>query len=110
LNTLFVDFLHRNGALLRERQPVINDIGLAALALLVAESAPSQKKTIVRLIESMLAGHTMRCGLIGRIVIPSAVQRLLILSPDSQVSTRHRCNLPTSTMDRCMPVQNIDGK
>jgi prophage maintenance system killer protein len=52
---LFVDFLHRNGALLRDAQPVINDVGMAALALLVAESAPSQKETIIRLIENMLA-------------------------------------------------------
>ena len=37
-------------------QPVINDIGLAALALLVAESAPAQKETMIRLIENMLAG------------------------------------------------------
>ncbi|MBV8048836.1 MAG: virulence protein RhuM/Fic/DOC family protein [Paludibacterium sp.] len=53
---LFVDFLHRNGALLREGQLVINDIGLAALALLVAESAPAQKETMIRLVENMLAG------------------------------------------------------
>lgn len=53
---LFVDFLHRNGALLRNGEPVINDIGLAALALLVAESDPGQKETIIRLIENMLAG------------------------------------------------------
>jgi prophage maintenance system killer protein len=52
---LFVDFLHRNGMLLRGDQPVINDVGMAALALLVAESAPSQKETIVRLIENRLA-------------------------------------------------------
>lgn len=52
---LFVDFLHRNGALLRNGQPIINDMGLAALALLVAESAPVQKETIIRLIENMLA-------------------------------------------------------
>jgi prophage maintenance system killer protein len=51
---LFVDFLYRNGALLRGAQPVINDVGMAALALLVAESAPSQKETIIRLIENML--------------------------------------------------------
>ena len=38
---LFVDFLHRNNRLLDEQdQPVINDTGLAALTLLVAESAP----------------------------------------------------------------------
>lgn len=53
---LFVDFLHRNGRLLgADGVPVINDIGLAALALLVAESAPAQKDTLVRLIMNMLA-------------------------------------------------------
>ncbi|MBM94323.1 MAG: hypothetical protein CMI09_00500 [Oceanospirillaceae bacterium] len=53
---LFVDFLHRNGCLLDQSgQPVINDIGLAALALLVAESDPAQKDTLIRLIMNMLA-------------------------------------------------------
>ncbi len=53
---LFVDFLHRNGRLLTaEGQPVINDMGLAALALLVAESAPAQKEVLIRLIVNMLA-------------------------------------------------------
>lgn len=53
---LFVDFLHRNGRLLDiNGQPVINDIGLAALALLVAESNPAQKDTLIRLIMNMLA-------------------------------------------------------
>ena len=52
---LFVDFLNRNGRLLNKNaQPVINDIGLAALALLVAESDPAQKKTMIRLIMNML--------------------------------------------------------
>ncbi|MDR1849118.1 MAG: virulence protein RhuM/Fic/DOC family protein [Zoogloeaceae bacterium] len=53
---LFVDFLNRNHALMRNGQPVINDIGLAALALLVAESASTQKETMIRLIENMLVG------------------------------------------------------
>ncbi|GAB1231566.1 RhuM family protein [Ferrigenium sp. UT5] len=54
---LFVDFLNRNGRLLDEAgNPVINDIGLAALALLVAESDPAQKETMIRLIMNMLAG------------------------------------------------------
>ena len=53
---LFVDFLNRNNTLIRNGQPVINDIGLAALALLVAESAPTQKETMIRLIENMLVG------------------------------------------------------
>src|SRR5690606_28645100 len=46
---LFVDFLHRNGHLLdAEGNAVINDTGLAALTLLVAESAPEQKDTLIR--------------------------------------------------------------
>lgn len=53
---LFVDFLNRNGRLLGvDGQPVINDIGLAALALLVAESDPAQKDTMIRLVMNMLA-------------------------------------------------------
>lgn len=53
---LFVDFLHRNGRLLNAAgEPVINDIGLAALTLLVAESDPSNKETMIRLIMNMLA-------------------------------------------------------
>ncbi len=52
---LFVDFLARNRKLLRGTEPVINDVGLAALALLVAESDPRAKELMVRLIEHMLA-------------------------------------------------------
>lgn len=53
---LFVDFLHRNGRLLNARgEPVINDTGLAALTLLIAESDPKQKDTIIRLVMTMLA-------------------------------------------------------
>lgn len=51
---LFVDFLNRNEALMRDGQPIFNDIGLAALTLLIAESAPAQKETMIRLIENML--------------------------------------------------------
>lgn len=52
---LFVDFLARNGRLLRNGAPVINDVGLAALALLVAESDAQNKEVMIRLIENMLA-------------------------------------------------------
>lgn len=52
---LFVDFLARNGRLLHDGAPVINDVGLAALALLVAESDPKAKEVMIRLIENMLA-------------------------------------------------------
>jgi len=52
---LFVDFLHRNGRLLNAQgEAVINDTGLAALTLLVAESDPKQKETLIRLIMNML--------------------------------------------------------
>jgi len=53
---LFVDFLNRNGRLFRNGEAVINDVGLAALALLVAESAPKDKDVMVRLVMNMLAG------------------------------------------------------
>lgn len=52
---LFVDFLARNGRLIRNGAPVINDVGLAALALLVAESDARNKDVMIRLIENMLA-------------------------------------------------------
>ena len=53
---LFVDFLHRNGRLFNQNgEPVINDIGLSALTLLVAESDPKHKETLIRLIMNMLA-------------------------------------------------------
>ena len=52
---LFVEFLHRNGRLFRDGEPVINDVGLAALALLVAESSPKDKDVMTRLVMHMLA-------------------------------------------------------
>lgn len=53
---LFVDFLSRNGRLLNvQGHPVINDTGLAALALLVAGSDPAQKDVLIRLVMHMLA-------------------------------------------------------
>lgn len=39
---------------------MINDVGLAALALLVAESDPKAKETMIRLIENMLAEPVAR--------------------------------------------------
>ncbi|AWB33091.1 virulence protein RhuM/Fic/DOC family protein [Orrella marina] len=57
---LFVDFLARNGRLLRDRALVINDVGLAALALLVAQSDPKSKEVMIRLIKNMLAPGQIR--------------------------------------------------
>src|SRR3989338_9696702 len=48
---LFVDFLNRNHRLLNEQgEPVINDIGLAALTLLVAQSNPPNNEKMILLI------------------------------------------------------------
>jgi prophage maintenance system killer protein len=53
---LFVDFLNKNKRLFNKNgHPVINDNGLAALTLLVAESCPTQKETMISLIMNMLA-------------------------------------------------------
>lgn len=52
---LFIEFLHRNARLERRGEPVINDVGLAALALLVAESSPKDKEVMIRLVMNMLA-------------------------------------------------------
>ncbi len=58
---LFVDFLHRNNHLLNASgDPIINDTGLAALTLLVAESDPKQKETLIRLIMNMLSQPAIR--------------------------------------------------
>ncbi|MCP4718163.1 MAG: virulence protein RhuM/Fic/DOC family protein [Desulfobacteraceae bacterium] len=55
---LFVDFLNRNGRLIKGNGvPVINDTGLAALTLLVAESDPKQKETLIKLIMNLLCEH-----------------------------------------------------
>jgi prophage maintenance system killer protein len=52
---LFVDFLNRNSRLiLPSGEAIINDIGLAALALLIAESNPKDKDVLIRLIMNML--------------------------------------------------------
>ena len=59
---LFVDFLARNGCLLRDGAPVINDVGLAALALLVAQSDPKSKEVMIRLIKNMLAPSQPRAN------------------------------------------------
>jgi prophage maintenance system killer protein len=56
---LFVDFLHRNGRLFRaDGTLVVNDVGLAALSLLVAESKPTDMDVLIRLIMNMLAGES----------------------------------------------------
>ncbi len=53
---LFVDFLNKNRRLLgADGAPIINDVGLAALTLLIAESAAEQKEEMIKLVMNMLA-------------------------------------------------------
>ena len=55
---LFAGFLHRNGRLFGDDgAPLVNDVGLAALSLLVAQSRPDEKDVLIRLIMNMLAGE-----------------------------------------------------
>ncbi|SMD13712.1 Fic/DOC family protein [Desulfocicer vacuolatum DSM 3385] len=57
---LFVDFLHRNNRLITGNNvPVINDTGLAALTLLVAESDPKQKETLIKLVMNLLCENKL---------------------------------------------------
>ena len=52
---LFVDFLNQNNRLIgKNNQPIINEIGLAALTLLIAESDPKNKELMIRLVMTML--------------------------------------------------------
>lgn len=52
---LFVDLLNRNGRLFDSHgEVVINDLGLAALTLLVAESSAENKEVMIRLVMNML--------------------------------------------------------
>ena len=52
---LFVLFLHKNGILHKANgEPKINDNALASIALLVAQSDPSQKDIMIKLIMNML--------------------------------------------------------
>jgi prophage maintenance system killer protein len=52
---LLIDLLLRNNSLHnRYGEPIIIDTGLAALTLLVAESDPKQKESLIRLIMHML--------------------------------------------------------
>lgn len=53
---LFLHFLDGNLALTRQDgAPKLNDNGMAALALLIAESPPENKETVIRLIMNMLS-------------------------------------------------------
>lgn len=55
---LFLEYLRRNGLLLREDgQPRLADNAMVALALLVAESSPKQKDLMIPLVLNLLEGE-----------------------------------------------------
>ena len=50
-----MDFLNRNRRLFTPTgEPIVNDVGLAALTLLIAESKPQDKDVLIRLVVNML--------------------------------------------------------
>jgi prophage maintenance system killer protein len=56
---LFVDFLNRNQRLIgKNNQPIIDEIGLAALTLLIAESDSKNKEIMIKLVMNMLILET----------------------------------------------------
>ena len=55
---LFLEYLRRNGLLLRaDGAPRLADNAMVALALLIAESEPSQKDLMIRLVLNLLEGE-----------------------------------------------------
>ena len=53
--TLFLEFLNKNNALVRNGHLVVSNDALAAITLLTAESSPDEMETIVTVIENILA-------------------------------------------------------
>lgn len=52
--TLFLEFLDRNNALLRDGQKVISDGALVAITLMIAESNPNEKDVMTTLVMNLL--------------------------------------------------------
>lgn len=52
--SLFLEFLSRNNALIRNGQKIISDGALVAITLMIAESDPKEKDIMVSLVMNML--------------------------------------------------------
>ena len=52
--TLFLYFLDKNGVLFESSKKIIDDYALVAITIMVAESKPSEKDTIIKLIMNFL--------------------------------------------------------
>ena len=55
--SVFLEFLNRNNALVRNGRQVISNSALVAITLMVAESRPEEKETMVTLIMNFLGGN-----------------------------------------------------
>ena len=55
--SVFLEFLNKNNALVRNGRQVISDSALVAITLMVAESRPEEKETMVTLIMNFLGGN-----------------------------------------------------
>lgn len=55
--SIFLEFLNKNNALRRNGSQVISDSALVAITLMVAESRPEEKETMVTLIMNFLGGN-----------------------------------------------------
>ncbi|MFN9618444.1 MAG: Fic family protein [Synechococcaceae cyanobacterium] len=90
---LFLEFLRRNQLLLLvDGQHRIADNGMAALALLIAESHPQQKDLMIRLVMALLEDRDGRFVRVGR---PANA-----LSPPLTLS-RRRCSTAWQLTGRC---------
>ena len=52
--SLFLEFLNKNEALLRDGQKVISDGALVAITLMIAESKPEEKDIMTTLVMNLL--------------------------------------------------------
>ena len=52
--SLFLEFLDKNGALIRDGQKVISDGALVAITLMIAESNPEEKDIMTTLVMNLL--------------------------------------------------------
>lgn len=55
--SIFLEFLNKNNSLRRNGRQIISDSALVAITLMVAESRPEEKETMVTLIMNFLGGH-----------------------------------------------------
>ena len=54
--SIFLEFLNKNNALRKNGKQIISDSALVAITLMVAESRPEEKETMVTLIMNFLGG------------------------------------------------------